>query len=860
MEIPSSNSNVSHRMRATALGTHVISVQNLSPEGFSGIQFIDETGIERSSIGWRNATSIVSPVINSSSELVFTNTLDASSATTGSVIIRGGVGIARSLRIENSLHVMGGSSFLGDSVTVSTPTEDFHVATKSYVNANSNNVIAGEGLIKTDSTLSVTAEQPTVTSVGTLLGMTSSGATVITNTTDSNSTSTGALRVTGGVGIQGTLSLGGNLNVSGTATLASTTVPAPTSMNHVTTKAYVDSATYLTAGTGLSRSGSTFSVNTVQSQITLVGTLAALNVSGVGNITNATQSSSDTTGALRISGGVGIQKNLNVEGSIFASNLGVFVSNDVITWDQIENKPNFDLKALAHKDVVNWTTDFLNRPDISQPRNAGTGLSLNVASNTLSINSIQSQMTSLGTLTGFTSSGSVVITNTGTATTSTTGALTVAGGVGVQNTVSVGSNLNVSGTTSLTGSVNVPNPSANGHVTTKSYVDEATYLTAGTGLTKTGSNFSVNAVQTQITSLGTLSGLNSTGIIAITNNTASTSATTGALRVAGGIGIGGSLFVGQNLNVNGTTTLNGAVSVPIPSGNPHATPKSYVDGATYLTGGTGLTITNATLSVDTVQSHITSVGTLTSLTVSGIMTVTNNTQSSSTTTGAVRISGGVGVQQNVHVGGNISAENLGKLAHQNNINLRIDVSEDLALSSVMCVPPKPMTGSSTTILSNPIWSGSYVASASSTWAADRPAWRAFDGLITDWADSWRSSAQYVSPGHYTGSVSTVADGKTYLGEWLQLQMPVDACLLSLAVCMDDEIWSPREYTLVGSNDAGSTWHLIQSKDMVPQVNRWVEELAMITTRFTHFRFIVRSTWSGTTVRVRGLIYNVFIPG
>jgi hypothetical protein len=82
-----------------------------------------------------------------------------------------------------------------------------------------------------------TAAQPNVTSVGTLSGLTSSGAVVVANATASTSTVTGALRVAGGIGVGGNITaasavigsltvagesdtgdliVGGNLNVTGT--------------------------------------------------------------------------------------------------------------------------------------------------------------------------------------------------------------------------------------------------------------------------------------------------------------------------------------------------------------------------------------------------------------------------------------------------------------------------------------------------------------------------------------------------------------------------------------------------------------------------------------------------------------------
>jgi hypothetical protein len=116
--------------------------------------------------------------------------------------------------------------------------------------------------------------------------------------------------------------------------------------------------------------------------------------------------------------------------------------------------------------------------------------------------------------------------------------------------------------------------------------------TAGTGLTLTGSQFSVNASQTQVTSVGTLTGLNSSGTITAPAFTANTGVFTGN-------GSGLSAIAGANV----TGTVSSATSA--------------------TTAGT---VTTAA------QPNITSTGTLTGLTVSG-------TTSLSTASGYVSVGG-----------------------------------------------------------------------------------------------------------------------------------------------------------------------------------------------------------------------------
>ncbi|KAJ3159334.1 hypothetical protein HDU88_000627, partial [Geranomyces variabilis] len=88
----------------------------------------------------------------------------------------------------------------------------------------------------------------------------------------------------------------GSLSVTGTITAAD-----PTAATNVATKGYVDSKA-LTAGTGLTLSSNVLSINPSQ-------TLTSL---GYVQIASATDSSSSTTGALQVAGGVAIGKGLNV--------------------------------------------------------------------------------------------------------------------------------------------------------------------------------------------------------------------------------------------------------------------------------------------------------------------------------------------------------------------------------------------------------------------------------------------------------------------------------------------------------------------------------------------------------------------
>ena len=83
----------------------------------------------------------------------------------------------------------------------------------------------------------------------------------------------------------------------------------------------------------------------------------------------------------------------------------------------------------------------------------------------------------------------------------------------------------MTGTSTFSGTLTVPTPVNGMDATTKSYIDGATYLTAGTGLSRAGATLSVNAAQTQITSVGTLTSFVDSGSI-VQNVTAAPTGTT----------------------------------------------------------------------------------------------------------------------------------------------------------------------------------------------------------------------------------------------------------------------------------------------------------------------------------------------
>lgn len=111
---------------------------------------------------------------------------------------------------------------------------------------------------------------------------------------------------------------------------------------------------------------------------------------------------------------------------------------------------------------------------------------------------------------------------------------------------------------------------------------------------------------------------------------------------------------------------------------------------------------------------------------------------------------------------------------------------------------------------------SWTASASSVYAGDLSAYKAFDNTLTG-TSRWVSVlvGYNTTTGAFTGSYSTTIQTiGSILGEWLQLQSSIPVVLQSYT------FWSggnstyrmPKQYYIVGSND-GSTWYPLQYVNM-----------------------------------------------
>jgi hypothetical protein len=372
------------------------------------------------------------------------------------------------------------------------------------------------------------------------------------NTDASTSPTTGALTVAGGVGIGGALTVGS----AGGSGMAISSQDTRGGGGTITMAANLNGL----GGPGLYTTGS-FPLHLGAN----IGLNMTINTAGDVRVNNATSSTSPTTGALTVAGGVG------VAGAAYATRLNAGASTIPNVWPlTVKTGPNANFGIF----------------------DSGAGTAIGP------INDIGTAFQPWQLW------GEVKITSVTASTSPTTGALTVAGGVGIGANLVTGDNIEIK---------------------------KAGYPTLILNDT-TGSSYNVfsafnNFYLQKVGAAGpTLTATNAN--ISIVPTTASTSPTTGALTVAGGLGVSKAIYAGNGiLSIDDITTYRAA---------------NAATGA-YAFGNTATKV----LYYDSIKYQF----------IGGPLQVNDTTASTSPTTGALTVAGGVGIGGTIHTSGGLGLNN-----------------------------------------------------------------------------------------------------------------------------------------------------------------------------------------------------------
>ena len=301
---------------------------------------------------------------------------------------------------------------------------------------------------------------------------------------------------------------------------------------------------------------------TVSTILYSLGNLNAANVgaSGLVRITNASESTNATTGALVVAGGAAIGANLYISGNTVTQ--GNLVSGNVVINPLVADKTaalsvygDINLYGAAARNIRS------NGTNVQMFSSTVTDLDLGAAATTLA----------MGSTAG---SGNVLVRN----------GLVVQGNIignirnnsSVTNYATISSNLLVTGNSLISGTattVGNVNTTGNVNVTGNSYLTGNVTISSNL-LVSSNANVDVmyvnsvnNARNTSSGALQVKGGASIVGNVFTTGTTANiwsftqqTTANTGALVVAGGASVGGNIYVGGDMNVAGNVQFSSFVA------------------------------------------------------------------------------------------------------------------------------------------------------------------------------------------------------------------------------------------------------------------------------------------------------------
>jgi hypothetical protein len=627
---------------------------NLLAGGINTSSVIIGGNVTNSKIGPLNISSLTSGNVTLSNNLVtgnvyansivLTNNLDvnngiirvnstnnSTSATTGSLVVYGGLGVAKDIYSAGNINALSDINLSGN----------LYSSGNTLVMTSSDNIIAsiaGNSIVFTSNTGTLQIGGGTIISKNIYIGGTTFcggdlvvqgqisylGGTVSTSTTFSSAIAASPLR--------------GNSNSNVNYSYTYKPLDPPTDYNEIG----------FGAGALTTEGGFAVALDSW-----LIGNIR---VDGTNNIISRTvESSSTDTGALQIRGGVGIGMNVNIGGNtIIYSSVeststnsgalriigGVGIGGNVYTGGNV-----ISINTAESTSTVTGALQIRG--------GVGIGRNAHIGGNTIIYSNIESTSINTGALQiiggvgiggNVYTGGNIISINTSQSTSTVTGALQIRGGVGI------GMNAHIGGNTFIYSSVESTSTNSG-----------ALQIIGGVGIggnVYTGGNIiSINTSESTSTITGALQirggvgiGMNAHigGNTFIYSNIESTSTNSGALRIIGGVGIGGNVYTGGNIiSINtseSTSTVTGALQI---RGGIGIGMNAHIGGNTFIYSSVESTSTNTGA-----LQIIGGVGIGGNVYTGGNIISINTSESTSTVTGALQIRGGVGIGRNVHIGGN----------------------------------------------------------------------------------------------------------------------------------------------------------------------------------------------------------------
>ena len=503
---------------------------------------------------WSTSTlqSITNRGAATSNAVSISNATGSSTSTGGALTVTGGVGIGQNLNVGGTLNVWGRSTFANEVVFNGTAT--FVYSTNTYYTDNlidlhttstgvntqwafddgkdiglrlyyyNRTAVTGTqaALVLSNSSqllefFSSGTESNTGTIINGVYGGFKTGLIQLTGTgatASSSAVSNQSLTISAnGLGVTGASYFANNVGIGGTATLSSAGIT-----NNFTVSGATTLGGAVTANSSLGVVGSLNVTGTTT--LSSLGVINGLSITGTTtlagplNVTNGTSSAGTNTGAIIVAGGVGIGENLNVGGNLYVA--GVINATVVGSISTATNITAGSSGSIPYQTAFGRTSFF-------GPGTAGDLLVSNGGGSPSFVNTL--------TLAGTTQ-----------ATSSTSGALQVRGGVGITKDVWVDGDIYTKSQKVIT------------TATVNNWANQ-TAIYAGTDTAVSTATGNITVWSTSTLQSITNRGAETTNITRFTNTTDSTSTTSGALIVTGGVGINQGLFVAGNTNLQGSATI-----------------------------------------------------------------------------------------------------------------------------------------------------------------------------------------------------------------------------------------------------------------------------------------------------------------
>jgi hypothetical protein len=217
--------------------------------------------------------------------------------------------------------------------------------------------------------------------------------------------------------------------------------------------------------------------------------------------------------------------------------------------------------------------------------------------------------------------------------------------------------------------------------------------------------------------------------------------------------------------------------------------------------------------------------------------------------GALNATGNSNTLGNIFTtGGNVGIGTITPIVRNNIIGSGY-ILNSLVIGGAMLYPPTDMTAGTTSMTSS-YGSGTYIATASTAFSGGESGYAAFDTALNSIWTTSPLNGYNSSTGVYNGSTTTIIDSVSYLGDWLQIQLPYTIQLTRYSIFPRDVSANraPNIFYIAGSNN-GTTWTMVDQQSGISGYTVsgkfFTVNSNILHNGFTYYRMVVNQNNGGS---------------